>query len=47
MNNMGKYCLKWEANIRESFIKLREEQKLFDVTLATDGGQQIQAHQSL
>jgi len=49
MDNMGKYCLKWnwdefEANIRESFMKLREEQKLFDVTLATDDGQQIQAH---
>ena len=49
MNNIGKYCLKWdwndfEANIRESFMKLREEQKLFDVTLATDDGQHIQAH---
>merc|ERR1712129_686968 len=45
--NMEKYCLKWnefEANIRESFKTLREEEKLFDVTLATDDGQHIQAH---
>ena len=44
---MDKYCLKWtefEANIRESFRKLREEQRLFDVTLVTDDGNQIQAH---
>ena len=44
---MDKYCLKWnefEANIRESFRNLREEQKLFDVTLATDDGQHIKAH---
>ena len=32
------------ADIRESFTKLREEQKLFDVTLVTDDGQHIQAH---
>merc|ERR1712129_566708 len=45
--NMEKYCLKWsdfEANIRESFKTLREEKRLFDVTLATDDGQHIQAH---
>ena len=44
---MAKCFLKWdefEANISESFRKLREEERLFDVTLATDGGQQIQAH---
>ena len=38
---MDKYCLKWnefEANIRESFKTLREEERFFDVTLATDDG---------
>ena len=47
---MDKYCLKWndfEANIRESFRHLREEKSLFDVTLATDDGQQIQAHKMI
>ena len=34
----------YDADIRESFRKLREEQKLFDVTLVTDDGQHIQAH---
>jgi hypothetical protein len=44
---MDKFCLKrneFEANIRESFKTLREEQRFFDVTLATEDGQQIQAH---
>jgi len=34
----------YDTDIRESFRKLREEQKLFDVTLVTDDGQHIQAH---
>ena len=44
---MDKFCLSWnryDANIREYFRKLREDQILFDVTLATDDGEQIQAH---
>ena len=44
---MEKFCLKWnefETSIRESFKTLREEERLFDVTLATDDGQHIQAH---
>ena len=44
---MDKWYLKWysfEANIREYFKSLRKDQSLFDVTLATDDGQQIQAH---
>ena len=44
---MDKFCLKWnsfEENIRNYFRKLREDQRLFDVTLATDDGQHIQAH---
>jgi len=47
MNNMDKFCLNWngyDTNIRESFRKLREDQRLFDVTLVTDDGQHIQAH---
>merc|ERR1719209_599159 len=49
MNNMDmdKFCLNWngyDANIREHFKKLREDQRLFDVTLVTDDGQHIQAH---
>ena len=47
MNNMDKFCLNWnafDANIRDSLRKLREDQKLFDVTLVTDDGQFIQAH---
>ena len=42
-----RFCLKWddfEQNIRLSFKTFREEQKLFDVTLATDDGYQIHAH---
>ena len=42
-----KFCLRWnqfEENIRNSFKVLRNEEKLFDVTLATDDGHQIQAH---
>ena len=47
---MEKYCLKWnefETNIRDSFRKLREDQQLFDVTLATDDGHLIQAHKMI
>jgi ABC-type long-subunit fatty acid transport system fused permease/ATPase subunit len=50
ITNMEKYCLKWnefEANIRESSRNLREEQRFFDVTLATDVGQQIQDHKMI
>ena len=42
-----KICLKWnqfEEKIKLSFKDLRKEKKLFDVTLATDDGFQIQAH---
>jgi len=41
------FCLKWnefDANIRESFRKLRQDKRFFDVTLATDDGRHIQAH---
>ena len=44
---MERLCVKWsefETNIRDYFRKLREEQIVFDVTLATDDGHQIQAH---
>jgi len=45
--NSEKFCLKWnefEENIRHSFQAFRHQQKLFDVTLATDDGHQIEAH---
>jgi len=44
---MEKLCIKWgdfEENIKGHFISLREEKKIFDVTLVTEDGQQIQAH---
>ena len=44
---MGRYFVKYdksEENIRGQFIKLREDEKLFDVTLATDDGKYIKAH---
>jgi len=44
---MDKFCLKWnefDTNIREYFKKLRKVHSLFDVTLVTDDGKQIQAH---
>jgi len=47
MNNMDKFCLNWngyDANIRKYFRKLRENNRLFDVTLVTDDDQHIQAH---
>ena len=48
--NMDKLCLKWDefnANIRDQFVTLRKDQRLFDVTLATDDGQHIQARQGV
>jgi len=47
MTSSEKFCLKWgqfEDNFRTSVKKLRDGQKLCDVTLATDDGQHIQAH---
>merc|ERR1712129_47394 len=47
MNNKGKFCLRlseFESNVRESFRALREENKYFDVTLASDDGHKIEAH---
>ena len=47
MDNMDKWCMKWnefDTNIRQYLRILREDQRLFDVTLVTDDGQHIQAH---
>ena len=44
---MDNYCLKWnqfETNVRETFKKLKNEQRLSDVTLATGDGHHIYAH---
>merc|ERR1712142_370870 len=34
----------FEANIRDSFSKLRNDQRFYDVTLVTEDGKHIQAH---
>ena len=42
-----KFCLKWnefEENVKKSFKAFRNDQKLCDVTLATDDGHQLKAH---
>merc|ERR1719245_1158430 len=47
MNNDDKWCLRWDEfdkNIREYFSSLRKDGRMLDVTLATEDGQQIQAH---
>merc|ERR1719245_2696902 len=47
MNNDDKWCLRWDQfdkNTREYFSSLRKDGRMFDVTLATEDGQQIQAH---
>ena len=47
---MDKVCVKeddCDTSIREYFRKLREDQRLFDVTLATDDGKQVQAHRAI
>ena len=44
---MGVYSITWnefETNVRQYFKQLRKDQKLFDVILATDDGQHVQAH---
>ena len=44
---MDKFYLKWNGyneSIREYFRKLKEDEKLFDVTLVTDDGLHKQAH---
>merc|ERR1719153_490290 len=47
MTNLDKFFLNWDgydANCREYFRKIRDDQRIFDVTLVTDDGQHIQAH---
>jgi len=47
MASSEKFCLKWndfETNISSAFRDLREEKDFFDVTLASDDDNQIQAH---
>ena len=44
---MDKFCLKWqhfEDNLTRAFQELRSDQELFDVTLATGDGRQVEAH---
>ena len=47
---MDKVHMKWgdrDTTIREYFRNLREDHRLFDVTLATDDGKQLQAHKAI
>ena len=47
---MDKLRLDWtghDANIRDYFRKLKDDQRLFDVTLVTDDGQHLQAHKMI
>ena len=47
MTNLEKFCLKWndfETNISSLFGSMREDQDFSDVTLAVDGGINIEAH---
>ena len=47
MNNCDKFTLNWtgyDTNFKECFRKLREDKRMFDVTLATDDSHHIQAH---
>ena len=44
---MEKFCLKWndfQANVTNSFRKLKDEQDFFDVTLVTEDDQFVSAH---
>ena len=44
---MEKFCLRWnefEFNVKDCFKKLRQDQRIFDVTLATEVGQETKAH---
>lgn len=47
MDNEDKLCLRWdefEKNTKEYFSSLRKDGKMFNVTPASEDGQQIQAH---
>jgi hypothetical protein len=47
MGATEKFCLRWndfESNISVAFRELREEKDFFDVTLACDDSNQVQAH---
>merc|ERR1719153_776213 len=47
MSDMDKWCMKWnefDTNIMEYFRIIREDHRLFDVTLVNEDGQHIQAH---
>ena len=44
---MERFCLKWndfQANVTNSFRKLKDEQDFFDVTLVTEDDQFVSAH---
>ena len=44
---MEKFCLKWndyEKNLGSAFTDLREEKELFNVSLISEDGSQVEAH---
>ena len=47
VKKMEKFCLKWndyEKNLRTAFNDLREEKELFNVSLISEDGSQVEAH---
>jgi BTB/POZ domain len=47
MASSEKFCLRWndfESNISVAFRELRDEKDFFDITLAVEDSQQVQAH---
>ena len=47
MNNMDKFCLKWndfQQNALIAFKKLRKDKDLLDVTLVSEDGEHISTH---
>ena len=47
MSQTEKFCLKWndfQANVSNSFTKLRDDSSLFDVTLVSSDQKQVPAH---
>ena len=44
---MDKFCLKWndyEKNLGTAFNDLREQEELFNVSLISEDGSQVEAH---
>ena len=44
---MDNFYFKFEANLRQTFKRLKDEKRMCDVTLATDDGHQVPAHKTI